>query len=134
MPAALALLVTIGFAAGAGAALYASPLIEEGSSYSTWVLGSRSNLLSLGGSVEAIGDNFFVLKEEGGDMRIHMAYDAQTLSLALSEKEESGVITGTRLLVVPPQEYLQTGALVRIVLRSTPETSAPYAALITLTP
>lgn len=134
MPAALALLVTIGFAAGAGVAVYISPIIEESSSYSTWVLGPHSNLITLSGTVEMIGEDFLVLREEDNTTRIHITYDAQTLSLALPEKEESGVVTGARLLVVPPQESLRTGALVRIVLRSTSETSTLYAALIMLIP
>ncbi len=128
--ALLVLFMCASFAAGAATLMHFSNLFTQDESPVKEVFFPKSRFVDLDGTIEAIEDGAFVMREDGDTALVRIHYDAHTIILARPEKISGDTITGARLLVVPASEVIRVGSAVRIQFRITRKMSSPYAYLV----
>lgn len=133
MPYVLALIIGGFLAAG----LYVGPAIVPDKTDRTapwWQTGRSRITLVLVGTIIAVEDGAFLMREHPEGRAIRITYTSDTIMLARPERVVAGHIDGIRLLVVPPEEILRPGALVGIAARVTETEGAPYAFSVSAIP
>lgn len=133
MSALPALLITASLVAGIFLGTATLPYTKDATA--PWWQSSRSRFtVTIVGTIVNTEKGSITINGHGAPLPIRIAYDDSTTLLARPERVSDGRIDSIRLLVVPAEELLRPGTLVRVAMRIKEDAASPYAFAITALP